>query len=306
MNQEVKVYLPNGHLKESLWGALNKAGYNLRQLTRGYIISQDHPDILFKQVRPQDIPYFVSSGNGDAGITGEDIYNNQYTDDSAGMYSKWIQRYKIRPTKLVAAVSMEIHPRISDIEEFKKEILKKDRFTAATEYTNIAENYFRDWERKPEILVSHGNTESLLLPPKPEADIIIESVETGETLLANRCGIIDVLLPEVHSLFIVNNDSILDPDKSETIKSLANDIRDSLNARSLASLRFNVYDDKNAEEIKDYLSANSYYPTISSLMPEGTAMHLVLEKNEMKFVKLKLRRMGAERITVSDITSFSE
>ncbi|MEM0332325.1 MAG: ATP phosphoribosyltransferase, partial [Archaeoglobaceae archaeon] len=164
---KVKVYFPDGHLETPIWDALVTAGYRLKKSQRGYLIDVDHPKIIFKQVRPQIMPFYIEMGKGDGGFTGEDIFENW----KLKMEMKNVEilaRIPLRPTKLVVAASEEVYPDVKDINDFKRVVGNRKVFIAS-EFPEIAKKYAEKHGLNAVVFDPIGKTEAALLPPMPEA-----------------------------------------------------------------------------------------------------------------------------------------
>lgn len=299
----VKVYFPDGHLEKPIWDALIGAGYRLGKTERGYLIDVDHPKLVFKQVRPQIMPLYVELGKGDAGITGVDILENwKLKMDLRNVVV--LDALPLRPTKLVAAISEEVYPNVKSIEDFKT-VVGDRRVYIASEFPEIAKEYAKKHELNAVVFDPIGKTEASILPPMPEADLIIEVTEFGTTLKENRCRIIDVL-QEVHSVFIANTQSLEDGEKREILENLVTDIKEVINSRNLVSLYFNVPEERNLKRIVEYLTNQGFDPTISPLAKGAAAVHIIVDKSKVKFLKPMLRNMGAKRIGTSPVITFGD
>ncbi|MEM3478253.1 MAG: ATP phosphoribosyltransferase [Archaeoglobaceae archaeon] len=299
----VKVYFPDGHLEKPIWDALISAGYRLGKTERGYLIDVDHPKLVFKQVRPQIMPLYVELGKGDAGITGADILENW----KLKMELKNVvvlDTLPLRPTKLVAAISEEVYPNVKSIEDFKAVVGKKTVYIAS-EFPEVAKNYAEKHGLNAVVFDPIGKTEASILPPMPEADLIIEVTEFGTTLKENRCRIIDVL-KEVHSVFIANAQSLENEEKREVLENLVTDIKEVINSKNLVSLYFNVPEEKNLKKIVEYLTSEGFDPTISPLAKGAAAVHIIVDRSKVKFLKPTLRSMGAKRIGTSPVITFGD
>ncbi|MCX8172250.1 MAG: ATP phosphoribosyltransferase [Archaeoglobaceae archaeon] len=300
----VKVYFPDGHLEKPIWDALISAGYKLNKSDRGYLIDVDHPMLIFKQVRPQIMPFYVEIGKGDGAITGGDILRNWYL--KMKLENVVVLDYiPLRPTKLVAAISEEIYPAVKSVEEFKSVVGNRKIFIAS-EFPEIAQEYARKHGLNAVVFDPIGKTEASLLPPVPEADLIIEVTEFGTTLKENKCRIIDVLDNEVKSVFIANKESLKDKEKKEVLENLLTDIREVIDSKNLVSLYFNVPEKGNLEKIIDYLTSEGFDPTISPLAKGAAAVHIVVDKAKVKFLKPTLRAMGAKRIGTTPVITFGD
>jgi len=304
MNERVKVYFPDGHLEKPIWDALTTAGYRLSKSERGYLIDVDHPNLIFKQVRPQIMPFYIEMGKGDGGITGEDILENWMLKSDL-QNVEVLEELPLRPTKLVAAISEEIYPNVKTIEDFKSEVGDRKVFIAS-EFPEIARRYAEKHGINAIVFDPIGKTEASLLPPMPEADLIIEVTEFGTTLKENMCRIIDTVMEKVHSVFIVNKDSIKDEEKRRIMENLVTDLREVIESRNLVSLYFNVPDDDDLKRILDYLTDRGFDPTISPLAKGGAAVHIIIDRSEVKFLKPIMREMGAKRIATSPVITFGD
>ncbi len=301
---KVKVYFPDGHLEKPIWDALITAGYRLGKSERGYLIDVDHPKMVFKQVRPQIMPFYIEMGKGDGGFTGEDILENWRLK----MELKNVEilaRLPLRPTKLVAAVSEDVYPDVRSIEDFKAEVGKR-RIFIASEFPEIARKYAEKHGLNAVVFDPIGKTEASLLPPMPEADMIIEVTEFGTTLRENRCRIIDVVMDPVYSVFIASREAMESPEKREVMENLVTDVREVIESRNLVSLLFNVPDEEDLRRIIDFLTREGFDPTVSPLAKGGAAIHIILDWSRVKFLKPVLRSMGAKRIATSPVITFGD
>jgi len=300
--ERTKIYFPDGHLEKPVWDALIKAGYNLIKSKRGYMIGVDHPDIVFKQVRPQIMPFYIMMGKGDGGFTGEDIFENskiRYNLKDVEI----IERLPLRPTKLVLAISKEVYPGIKSIDDFVQEVGNK-QVMIASEFPEIAQKYAKEKGLNAVVFDPIGKTEASLLPPHPEADLILEITEYGTTLRENDCLIIDTVMDKIHSVFIANKKSY--ENKKTIMDNLIIDVKEVLNSQNLVSLIFNVPEEDKVQSTLDFLSREGFNPTVSNLAGGGVAIHIILNREGVKFLKPKLRNMGAKRIGTSSIITFGD
>lgn len=303
-NEKVKVYFPDGHLEKPIWDALVTAGYRLGKTERGYLIDVDHPRLVFKQVRPQIMPFYIEMRKGDGGITGEDILQNWMLKSNLKNVEV-LEELPLRPTKLVVAISEEIYPNVYTIDDFKEKVGEKQVFIAS-EFPEIAKAYAEKHGLNAVVFDPIGKTEASLLPPMPEADLIIEITEFGTTLKENMCRIIDVVMDKVHSVFIVNKESLKDKEKKQIMENLVTDLKEVIESRNLVSFYFNVPDENDLRRIVDYLTEKGFDPTISPLAKGGAAVHIIVDKSRVKFLKPIVRSMGARRIATSPVITFGD
>ncbi len=301
---KVKIYFPDGHLEKPVWNALVEAGYKLAKSERGYLIDVDHPNIIFKQVRPQIMPFYVSMGKGDGGFTGEDILENaKLRHDLSNVVV--LDRLPFRPTKLVVAISEKMYPDVKTIEDFK-EVVGNRPVLFASEFPELAREYAKKVGLNAIVFDPIGKTEASLLPPNPEADLILEITESGTTLRENGCRIIDVVKDPVYSVFIANKSSFEDPEKRKIMENLVTDVREVLESKNLVSLFFNVPNEEDIQPIIDFLTSEGFDPTVSKLAKGGVAIHIILDRSRVKFLKPKLRELGAKRIATAPVITFGD
>ncbi len=301
---KVKIYFPDGHLERAVWNALVEAGYKLARSERGYLIDVDHPNLIFKQVRPQIMPFYVSMGKGDGGFTGEDILENaKFRHDLSKVVV--VERLPFRPTKLVVAISEKMYPDVRTIEDFK-DVVGDRPVMFASEFPELAREYAKRVGLNAIVFDPIGKTEASLLPPEPEADLILEITESGTTLRENGCRVIDIVKDPVYSVFIANKESLEDPEKRRIIENLVTDIKEVLESRNLVSLFFNVPNEEDIDSILEFLTEEGFDPTVSKLAKGGVAIHIILDRSEVKFLKPKLRELGARRIATAPVITFGD
>jgi ATP phosphoribosyltransferase len=302
----VKIYFPDGHLEKPVWDAMIEAGYKLKKSERGYHISVDHPSLILKQVRPQIMPFYVMRGKGDGGFTGEDILEN-----SMLRYKKLeekvvlVEKLPFRPTKLVVAVSEEIYPDVKSIDDLKAVVGDRE-LMLASEFPELAKRYCMEKGINAVVFDPIGKTEASILPPEPEADLILEVTEFGATLRENGCRIIDVVRETVYSVFIANKDSFANIEKRRLMENVITDIKEVVDSKNLVSLMFNVPHEDDIARIIDFLTKEGFDPTVSKLAKGGAAIHIILDRARVKFLKPKIREMGGKRIATAPLIAFGE
>jgi len=189
----IKFYIPDGHLEKKTLELFEKAGFEVSISDRDYNPKIDDPDILLKRIRPQDFPFVLGTGKGDVAITGSDIlkeFRLQYPKMADNV--KELLDLQFGKTKLCVAVSEDVFPDVKTIEDCAKKFRGKEA-VVATEYPGITAEYLKKKGIKAIIRQPAGKTEAWLTPPVPEADMIVETTETGRTLKENRCAVLDTV-----------------------------------------------------------------------------------------------------------------
>ena len=227
---KVKFAIPAGSLSKATFEILQRSGYKVQGQERTYRPTINDPKIELKILRPQEIPFFVSEGLQDVGITGQDWVRETKADVEV------LQNLEYGKIRLVVAVpkSMSEIGAMSDIME---DVWSKGRnFRVSTEYLNIASEYIKSnpaykkrfgesdpmivtpwWKKgdnpRAKIFLSFGATEA---KPPENSDCIIDVTETGSTLEANNLKILETAM-QSSAVLIANKKSLEDPEKKEKI-----------------------------------------------------------------------------------------
>jgi ATP phosphoribosyltransferase len=291
----IKFYIPDGHLERKTVELLERAGFRIEMDERGYTPRIDDPEIKLKRIRPQDFPFVISLGKGDIGITGEDIveeFRYEYPQQSEKIVKLLPLGYG--NTKLVAAISQDVFPGIKTMDGFRKKVGKR-KVVVATEYPNISREYLRRKKIDAIIRKPYGKTEGWILPPDPEADLIIDTVETGRTLLENNCRSIGTIM-ESSAVLIGNRESINKRKVGEIVELL----KGAISAKDKVNVWMNVLKPEDLRRVIRVVESYVKHPTVSQLSGGGYDVFVILEKEKLKYILPKLKKSGASDIVVSD------
>ncbi|RLI93868.1 MAG: ATP phosphoribosyltransferase [Candidatus Altiarchaeales archaeon] len=300
----IKFYIPDGHLEEKTLELFERAGFKIRISERGYNPEIDDKEIVLKRIRPQDFPFVLSLGKGDLAITGSDIFKEfclKFPKEAEKL--KELLDLKFGRTTLCVAVSEEIMPDVKNIDDFKEycEKIKGEggEVVVATEYPNIAREYLKKNGIEAIIRKPAGKTEAWIIPPMPEADLIIETTETGRTLRENRCRIIDTVM-EATARLIANRDSLKDKEKRKKIDEIVELFKGALRGKGKVNVYMNVLNPKNLDSVLDVIKEYVKNPTISNLKGGGYDIFIVIDEMDLKYILPELIRRGASSIAISD------
>lgn len=142
--------------------------------SRKLIFKDDENKITYIHVKPSDVVTYVEKGVADLGIVGKDtIMENENDNEVYELLDLGFGKCKFS----VAGVKGKNN-------YTKEEILK-----VATKYPTIARNYFKSKGQKIEIIKLNGSVE--LAPIVGLSDVIVDLVETGNTLKANGLEIVE-------------------------------------------------------------------------------------------------------------------
>ena len=133
--------------------------------TRKLLIDTQNPNVRVVVIRATDVPTYVQYGAADLGIAGKDTLMESQGE---GLYE--LLDLGICKCKLMVAGKEELAS-------------SSGRLKIATKYTRSAKHYFAQQGKQVEIIKLYGSME--LAPITGLADLIVDLVDTGNTLRAN-------------------------------------------------------------------------------------------------------------------------
>lgn len=178
------IAVPKGRINRVLVPMLEKAGIDgscLMTDDRKLIRESATPGVRFLLLKPDDVPTYVEYGAAELGVSGRDVLLERgyelYQPVDLGIG-------KCR--MVVAAPANAIIPEVPRV---------------ATKYPRIAADYFAARGVQAEIIYVQGSVE--LAPWVGLADLIVDLVETGETLRENNLEVRDQVC-QISSVLIAN------------------------------------------------------------------------------------------------------
>lgn len=169
--------------------------------SRRLVFATSHADIKLVLIRSADVPTYVQYGAADLGVAGKDVLAEH---GGEGLYE--LVDLKIAPCKMMTA-------------GFADKPLPRSRLKVATKYPRITRQFFLDQGRQVELIKLYGSME--LAPAVGLADIIVDLVDTGNTLQANGLTPLDHIM-DISSRLIVNRASL--KMKNQAVKELVGEI----------------------------------------------------------------------------------
>ena len=174
----VNVALPKGRLGEKVYDLFEKAGFDCAEMHdkgRKLIFENPEKGIRYFWVKPSDVPIYVERGVADLGIAGKDILLERHPE----VYE--LLDLKLGICRMCAAAMRDFY---DDGEKTLR---------VATEFVNSASDYYAKQGRDIDIIKLHGSVE--LAPILGLSDVIVDIVETGNSLRENDLVIVDEILP---------------------------------------------------------------------------------------------------------------
>jgi ATP phosphoribosyltransferase len=187
-SEAVTIAVPKGRVLKSLAARFARAG-----IDPDVLLSEDRrlvrptPDgsVRFLLLKPDDVPTYVEYGAADIGVVGRDVLLERDYDLYVPL-DLGIGRCKMAVAGLAGSPPPADGPR---------------PLRVATKFVNIAARHYREQRRQVEIIYVQGSVE--LAPITGLADVIVDLVETGETLRQNGLEVFEDVV-NISSVVIAN------------------------------------------------------------------------------------------------------
>lgn len=190
MTDTLTIALSKGRIFKDTLPLLAQAGIEPiddPETSRKLILDTNQPDVKLVVIRAADVPTFVQYGAADLGVAGKDVLMEH---GGGGLYEPL--DLKIARCRLMVAGFAAAKPR-------------HGRMRVATKYVMSTREYFARQGKQVEIIKLYGSME--LAPLVGLADIIVDLVDTGNTLKAN--GLVPLEhIADISSRLIVNKASM--------------------------------------------------------------------------------------------------
>ena len=190
MSDQITIALSKGRILKETLPLLEVAGIKPVEdpdKSRKLVIATTCPQVNLLIVRASDVPTYVEYGAADMGITGKDVLMEHGSNELYEPLDLQIAQCKLMTASKVGA---------------KK---PAGRIKVATKFVNIAKHYYAAMGLQVDIIKLYGSME--LAPLVGLSDIIIDVVDTGNTLKANGLEPQD-LIADISSRVVVNRASM--------------------------------------------------------------------------------------------------
>ena len=190
MSDVLTIALTKGRILRETLPLLARAGVEPAEdisSSRKLVFSCTRDDVKLLVLRGNDVPTYVRHGAADLGVVGKDILLEQ---GAQGLYEPL--DLGIARCRLMTAAPVGWEAGSS-------------RVRVATKFTNVARRYFAERGMHADLIKLYGAME--LAPMMNLADVIVDIVDTGNTLRANGLEPRE-LIAEVSSRLVVNKASM--------------------------------------------------------------------------------------------------
>ncbi len=186
MSEPLTIALAKGRILDETLPLLARAGIEPADdlaSSRKLVFATRRADVRLVLIRSADVPTYVQYGAADLGVTGKDVLAEH---GGSGIYER--VDLKLAPCRMMTA-------------GVEGRALPRRRLRVATKYPRITERFFHEQGRQVELIKLYGSME--LAPMVGLADLIVDLVDTGNTLKANGLAPLEHIM-DVSSRLIIN------------------------------------------------------------------------------------------------------
>lgn len=280
-SRNLRIGLPSkGRLSEIASELLGQAGIKFRRQSRGLFakVSGLPIDLIF--LRTDDIPTLCAEGAIDMGITGSDLVEEADAQIDVRM------RLGMGKCRLAFCV-----PDDSDIQN----AAQLDQARIATSFPTVTRRYLADHQAEAHLVALSGSVEVMI--QLGIADAIVDLVETGSTLAANRLRILEEI--GSYETVLIQNDRGHD---LATADRVVRRLEGVVIARDYSLLEYNVPREKlvDAESITPGFNS----PTVNSLEDKSwCSIRVMVKTRDVIEAMERLEELGASAIIETPISN---
>lgn len=281
MSQNLRIGIPSkGRLAEMASQLLNEAGLKFRRQERSLFARVRDMPIEVTFLRTDDIPTLCAEGAIDMGITGGDLIDETGVD--------LITRLSLGMGNWRLAMCVPEDSKIT-----KPSDLANRRI--ATSFPHVTQKYLDQHQVSAHIVQLTGSVEVMIT--LGVADAIVDLVETGSTLAANRLRVLDEL--GRYEAVLVQNETTQHAQLADRIVRRLEGV---VIARGYSLLEYNVPEAKLAEAEK--ITPGFESPTVNRLEEPGWfAVRAMVKRSEVIDIMEQLDALGATAILETVITN---
>ncbi|MBL9082035.1 MAG: ATP phosphoribosyltransferase, partial [Planctomycetales bacterium] len=277
--ESLRIGVPSkGRLAELAAELLKDAGLHFRRQDRSLFARCKELPIDITFLRTEDIPVLCAEGAIDMGITGSDLIAE------ANVELRRRLDLGVGQCKLSICV-----PDDSPISEPKQLNGKR----VATSFPTNTANYLKQHSALAHLVTLSGSVEVMIA--LGVADAIVDLVETGSTLAANRLRILTDI-GHYETVLVQNHDQRM----PETADRVVRRLEGVVIARAYSLLEYNVPRERLAEA--ESITPGFRSPTVSALEDPGwCAVRAMVKRSEVIQIMERLEALGASAILETQI-----
>lgn len=277
----LRIGIPSkGRLAEQSEELLNLAGFKFRRQNRSLFAKVRDADIEITFLRSDDIPVLCAESAIDMGITGSDLVEEADV--------KVETRLKLGVGKCRLALCIPDDVEFTDAGQM-------NGMRIATSFPVVTRNYLAKHGASAHLVTLTGSVEVMI--SLGVADAIVDLVETGSTLAANRLKMVEQI-GEYETVLIQNTNH----PHAELANQVVRRLEGVVIARSYSLLEYNIPRAKLEEAESITPGFNS--PTVSALEDsDWCAVRVMVKRKEVIQAMEKLEQLGAAAILETEIAN---
>ena len=294
-SDQIRIGIPKGSLEESTLALFARAGYSFHGSERSLWLSSNDVQLKPVLLRPQEIPFYVSDGSLDCGLSGwdwisesvENHENGVTEEDFVVLADLCYSKRTFRNIRWVLAVKKDgPFQHVRDLSGKR----------ISTELVSITERWLAEKGVNAKVSFSWGATEAKV---GEFADAIVEATETGASLAANGLKILETVFTS-STRFFTNREVYRQNDwRRAKLDGIALLLKSCLAADTKESLR--VFGGSAELPLLIELMPADVKYTVTPSADGGGTIDLVIGKVESRDLIPKLAGKGATRITTSPV-----
>lgn len=281
MSRNFRIGVPSkGRLAEVAMDLLHEAGLSFRRQERSLFARVREMPIDVTFLRTEDMPVLCAEGAIDMGITGSDLVAESGADVA--------ERLRLGVGQCRLAVCVPEESRVTQPSEL-------GGARVATSFPNATRAFLKQHGAEAHLVELSGSVEVMIA--LGVADAIVDLVETGSTLAANRLR----LLTDIghYEAVVIQSRSLADVDLADRIVRRVEGV---VIARGYSLLEYNVPRSRLAAAEKITPGFNS--PTVSALEdPDWCAVKVMVKRGDVISIMEQLEALGASAILETQITN---
>lgn len=274
MTENLRIGIPSkGRLSELATELLNQAGLQFRRQERTLfaLVKQLPVDIIF--LRTDDIPVLCAEGAIDLGITGSDLV--------AESEAEVLLRMPLGVGHCRLSLCVPDSSSIKDSEQL-------DGKRIATSFPNVTKQFLAGHQAEAHLVKLSGSVEIMI--SLGVADAIVDLVETGSTLAANRLRVLTDI--GTYETVLIQNPQRRHADMADRIVKRLEGV---VIARDYSLLEYNV--PRKLLAAAEAITPGFNSPTVSALEDSGwCSVRVMVKRKEVIDTMEKLDAIGASAI----------
>lgn len=279
--RNLRIGLPSkGRLSELAGELLRQAGLQFRRQDRGLFAKVSGLPIDLTFLRTDDIPTLCAEGAIDMGITGSDLL------EESGASVEVRLKLGVGRCRLALCI-----PDDSPIDGASG----LDGLRIATSFPSVTKNYLASHGATARMVTLSGSVEVMI--QLGVADAIVDLVETGSTLAANRLRILDEI--GTYETVIIQNSACYDPVTADRVVRRLEGVTI---ARDYSIVEYNIL--RSGLAAAETITPGFNSPTVSSLEdPAWCSVRVMVRRSDVINVMERLEQLGASAILETSLNN---